>query len=337
MPWTRTAVRSLIVGAVWFAGQLGSALAEDEPGGGRGVFAPSPLPSVRRPDEEPPLLDLDITGREGDVYPRIDGELSLEIQDDYDAKSDKKDNQVNDLTSSNDLFLAIRASLQASIVFEDVGNPKPGQNRYFDGMGVFVETLGLAYQIGPLTVFGGKFNPTFGVAWDLAPGIYGADLADDYELTERIGAGGAVTLGDDEVGRHTLTGQVFFLDTSVLSQSWGTERGRTTESDGGVSNTETLQSFSVTLDGDVPQTIDGLRYQVGFERQQHGHPDHAAGARLGLPFRAQDERGGDPHQPLARQDRQTVRNGTHQDNPGSGVSRHCIHVTFIFSPPRLSA
>ncbi len=102
--------------------------------------------------------------------------------------------------------------------------PEPGE-AYFEDIGVFVETLGLAYQFGAVTLFGGKFNPTFGIAWDVAPGIYGADLADDYELTERIGGGGAVTLGGGDFGRHTLTGQVFFLDTSVLSQSWGTESG----------------------------------------------------------------------------------------------------------------
>lgn len=276
MPWTRVARMSLAVAAPLLAVPERAHAAGDA-GGGRSVFAPSPSPSVQKPDEDSEPFDLDLTGRGKDAYPRVDGELSFEIQNDYVAKSSEKDNEINDLTTSNDLFLAIRAtpalSLQTSLVAEDVKDPKPGQNRYFEDVGVYVETLGLVYQSGAVTLFGGKFNPSFGVAWDLAPGIYGADLADDYELTERIGLGGAVTLGDPDLGQHTLTAQTFYLDTTVLSQSWGTQRGRTRHGDGGVSNTQTLESFSVTLDGTVPQTVDGLRYQLGFERQRQGRGD----------------------------------------------------------------
>lgn len=280
MPWTGTVFKSLIAAAAILpCGSTGMLAGEPsaDAGGGRSPFAPSPPASVQQPDEEAPLLDLDVTGREKSAYPRVDGAVSLEFQNDYVTRSDNKDDEINDLTMSNDLFLAVRAtpalSLQTSLVAEDVKDPRPGQNRYFEDVGVYVETLGLVYQSGALTLFAGKFNPTFGVAWDLAPGIYGADLADDYELTERIGFGGAATLDAGALGRHTLTGQTFYLDTSVLSQSWGTQRGRTREGDGGVSNTKSLESFSVTLDGEVPRTLDGLRYQLGVERQRQGRTE----------------------------------------------------------------
>jgi hypothetical protein len=41
----------------------------------------------------------------------------------------------------------------------------------------------------------GKLNPGFGVAWDKAPGIYGTDLAEDYEISERISVVGTWQVG----------------------------------------------------------------------------------------------------------------------------------------------
>lgn len=41
----------------------------------------------------------------------------------------------------------------------------------------------------------GKLNPGFGIAWDKAPGIYGTDLAEDYEISERISVFGTRQVG----------------------------------------------------------------------------------------------------------------------------------------------
>jgi hypothetical protein len=107
----------------------------------------------------------------------------------------------------------------------------------------------------------------------VAPGIYGADFAEDYELTERIGFGGSLTGGNDDYGFHTLSSNLFFLDTTFLSKSAFTNRGRTRKSDGGVSNTESLESFSVTLDGADMPFLPGLGYTLGVERQEGGKGD----------------------------------------------------------------
>ena len=52
------------------------------------------------------------------------------------------------------------------------------------------------------SLFAGKFNPAFGLGFDLAPGIYGEDHPEDYELTERIGFGGSVTFADETLARQ---------------------------------------------------------------------------------------------------------------------------------------
>ena len=50
------------------------------------------------------------------------------------------------------------------------------------------------------------FNPQFGMFWDRAPGVYGDEFAKAaYELTEGIGAGGAVKLETLSWGNHGET------------------------------------------------------------------------------------------------------------------------------------
>lgn len=75
----------------------------------------------------------------------------------------------------------------------------------------------------------------------------------------------------------TLTGNAFALDTTKLSDSIFTSRGHTRRSDGGVSNTESLESFSVTLDGsEIPDLAD-VRYHFGYRFQKRGRgPDDVA-------------------------------------------------------------
>ncbi|TPG51884.1 hypothetical protein EAH89_19190 [Roseomonas nepalensis] len=87
---------------------------------------------------------------------------------------------------------------------------------------VWVETLNLRWQRGPLVVFGGKIHPRFGAAWFRVPGLYGADLAGDYELREKLGGGVELDLEDvfglpDALGGHEFRVEGFQADTTDLS------------------------------------------------------------------------------------------------------------------------
>jgi hypothetical protein len=167
-------------------------------------------------------------------------------------------------------------------VIEPVRDPEPGKDRYFGDEGLYVEDLFGQYETGGFSVKGGKFTADFGRAWDIAPGIYGTDFAENYELSERIGIGAAYTFETANFGKHTLSASTFFRDTSVLSESAFTNRGRTRLEDGGPSNTEALESFAIALNGgDFPKTlfgdtfpgkspVDGLTYQLAMVSQAAG-------------------------------------------------------------------
>jgi len=196
---------------------------------------------------------------EEESYPRLEVEVAVEIQNDWNFESEDPDNEFNNLFTTTEPALAWYIlpgfSLQSGLVLEPVANTQPGENRVFDQHGLYAEQLYLLFEQDAYALFGGKFNPSFGTAWDAAPGVYGTDVAEDfYEQTERIGVGGALNfggmgLGGAGFGEHTLTAQTFFADTTVLSEAFGEERPQGRLSDGGPGNTEDFSSFSVTLDG----------------------------------------------------------------------------------------
>ncbi|MCP4329592.1 MAG: hypothetical protein GY791_14285 [Alphaproteobacteria bacterium] len=231
---------------------------------------------------------LEETTEPSRTYPYVDFGVLVEIQNDHTYHSDDPGAEINDLFTTIEPVIAIHLLpglfIEAAGVAEPVFDPAPFEDRYFGDEGLFVEVLSLNYEGEWFGAVGGKFTPDFGTAWDLAPGIYGVDFAEDYELTERIGFGGSITLDGSHIGKHTFSGSTFFLDNTILSESAFTNRGRTHVSDGGPSNTGDLSSFVLALDGAEIPGLDGFAYHAGFAYQDVSQPgeDTEIGYVLGL-------------------------------------------------------
>lgn len=122
----------------------------------------------------------------------------------------------------------------------------------------------------------GKISPAFGVAWDAAPGLYGADFAGDYEIAAKLGLGLRVPLGlGKEETALALSVDLFMEDTTVLSScAFDHSCDRVRRADGGPSNTPTPESFSVTLGGDL--LLGWPTFQVGILRRAAGEGDFAS-------------------------------------------------------------
>lgn len=218
--------------------------------------------------------------------PFLQAYVSFEVQNDWTYKSDDPGNELNDLFTKTEPTLIMHfmkgLSLTAHGVLEPVRDPEPGEDRYFGDEGLYLQDLFLNYNWNSLSLTGGKFTPNFGRAWEIAPGIYGKDFVEDYELAERIGVGASYEFDLRKFGKHRLSASTFFLDTSIFSESAITNRGRTRVEDGGPSNTESLESFAVALDGgNFPETVlgdvfpgespvKGLTYQLAFVSQAAG-------------------------------------------------------------------
>ncbi|MEM6589820.1 MAG: porin [Pseudomonadota bacterium] len=194
-------------------------------------------------------------------------EFVVELQNDYTYDSDDPAAELNDtfLTIEGAFSLAYgNSSLNASTVIEPIVDPV--DDRFIEDHGLFFEELFFAHDFRGVEIILGKFNPEFGFAWDAAPGIYGVDFAEDYELTERLG--GAVNIPVLN-GEHNLHFALFQADRTILSDSFGKERGQTNILAGGPSNTNSPASFSTSLSG----TFGNAEYNLGFQHQQRGDGD----------------------------------------------------------------
>ncbi len=192
-----------------------------------------------------------------------EGELEIGIDEVY--SSDDPTAEFRDiypiLNLSGELAFANGISLFAGVVAEPVVDA--ADDREFDDLGVYLEELGLRYAAGPAVFTVGKFSPTFGVAWDATAGFYGAFLAEDYELLEKIGVAADVSLGDTG---GVLSFALFYDDDTALSRSIGFDRGRNVAEFGGAGNTGELNNATLTWTqtfGDSTDVQLGVRHLSG--------------------------------------------------------------------------
>jgi len=216
-------------------------------------------------------------------YPRLSVTVPIEIESDNTVDATDSAAELSDTYTTTEAEIALEyaegSGAFALLVLEPLIDPE--DDRFFEDIGLYAEELYLRHDFGPLAVIGGKFDPDFGVAWDAAPGIYGVDFAEDYELTERIGFGVEVPFALAG-GEHLFSASTYFADTTALSDSALFRRGQTDRSDGGVSNTESFESFAVAVSGE----IDALGYNVGLRYQERGRgdADDELGGVLGLTY-----------------------------------------------------
>ncbi|QIE54735.1 hypothetical protein G5B40_04330 [Pikeienuella piscinae] len=246
------------------------------------VGAPQPA-SAQQTATEAPLGTVDsgalAKGEEAEAqatrapsYPRLTGGVAIEVEDDYTFDSDDKTAEINDLYNTTEAALSLEfsasTSLNTTLVFEPIRDPGPNDDREFEDQGLYMEELYFRRDFGPAAALAGKYDPAFGFAWDAAPGLYGADFAEDYELTEKLGAAIEIPfeLGG---GDAAFTIAAYMADRTIFSDSLFSNRGNLDESDGGVSNTDAPESFVVSLAGEA----DGFTYNLGFRRQAEGVGD----------------------------------------------------------------
>lgn len=122
------------------------------------------------------------------------------------------------------------------------------EDTFFEDQGVDLEQFFLEFEYNNVAIFGGKFTPNFGKAWDETPGVYGTDFAKDYENLDNLGFGAEVEFEKTPFGNLTLGAAGFQLDRTLLSSSLFQNTDQNEKSDGGAGNTDGIQSYVISAD-----------------------------------------------------------------------------------------
>ncbi len=253
---------------------------------------PAPGPGVVAPEAQRDEA-FEEAAETADVgFPRVVWGVAADLEDDWTFSSTDKAAELNTLYPTIEAEVAVEFSegngLYTTFVLEPVRDPDG--DSYFEDIGLYVEEIYVAgTAAGGWQGLIGKYDAAFGFAWDLAPGLYGTDFAEDYELSERLGLAASIPFtAFGEAQRVTFSG--FTADSSALSDSLITRRGNVARADGGASNTNS-PSFAAALDGDLSSE---LTYNVGLRWLQAGFGDAADeyGAVAGVVY-APEFAGGD--------------------------------------------
>lgn len=253
------------------AGDLGPEADEEDPAG---------------PAEEAEIDDeRSAADEEAGVLPLVEIEGSVALEYERIEPEDEASARVSDAFASLDadiiVNLAPNAWLGAVLVFEPVTDPAPGEDRVFEDYGLFAEELYAGLAVGAAELQIGKIAPTFGWAADDAPGLFGGEIAGEYDRFEQLGMNARVSLSEvrgsagDTTIEHALHLAFFAADTTLLSDSLFTNRGEQGVSDGGVGNTGFPESFAVayTLQVRDDDELAGPSFQAALRRLAPGEGD----------------------------------------------------------------
>ena len=210
-------------------------------------------------------------GKDWLVYPTVDFSFGTQFQltDQQFSPSGHSTSLVNTSDLTTIFRFAPRLIIYSDLTLDQITPPAQGKNSWLQSEGVFSSTLFLQYSDQFVTLGTGQFTPNFGIANNLAPGIFGGDFVSDYSFSDQLGVFAALDFGKEQIGRHILNGSLFTVDRSALSNSLFTRQGRTTAASGGPGNSGSLDSFCLAYNGiDVPIcSLPILQYQLGFISQ----------------------------------------------------------------------
>ena len=156
----------------------------------------------------------------------------------------------------------------SSLITRDKDNPERYRNFLSDNRGynlnqtgLLIEELKLYYENEDMKFSLGKFDPSFGTAHRKSKriGVFASQLAEDYNLREKLGANITALLEGSQISFST-----FFNDSTDLSQSAVNDRGRESRNNGLSANTGSFSSYSILMEGEDFLTVDNWFYNIGF-------------------------------------------------------------------------
>lgn len=243
-------------------------------------------------------IALDNSTEEKDSYyfPYLTGNILTEYNfSRMDSRSDgnrfykdKRNLSYLQIESNLNLYISNNFLIKTNTVFRPVLNRMEDKTRYyddyytfekyfrrkayFDRYDIIFEELAFEYKEEEFLFGLGKFNPTFGTAYDKSKyhPIFGTKIAEDYELTEKLGFYVGITLP-----MFNLRGNFFYNDDTFLSRSLFGNRSDY-DAEKGVGNEKSLKNYSITADFGIQDYrfnlgVRRLGAENSFERAEKGY------------------------------------------------------------------
>jgi len=191
---------------------------------------------------------------------------------DADASLPETNDILGLMIASPEISFGPQVTLKSEFRLEDIR--PPFEDRAFEDEGLFARKLFAEVTVNDqISIQAGKFTPTFSFASLVTPGMYGNNYNKEIELIERVGFGADYRFINSNGASYKFSAATFFDDTSFLSDSLGSSRGQKSLSDGGASNTESFESFALSLEGSNFREVPGLTYRIGLLHEARGEGD----------------------------------------------------------------
>lgn len=138
---------------------------------------------------------------------------------------------------------------------------------YFDGLSAFWAELALRYDADNYSLVMGHASVNYSLSRDYMAGLWGKAYAKkEYGVDGMMVLGGSYKIDGKKYGNHALSATAFMVDTTGLSDTYGSTRDPTPLSIGGPANTGKFNNFAFAIDGLNIAALPKFRYQVAAVR-----------------------------------------------------------------------
>lgn len=191
--------------------------------------------------------------------------ISLFVEDTYSGKNTSNTPQnsyakgyvLGNLYATKDLYLSANLRLNGS------GGTKTTQNYFFDEGSAFFAEFAIRYDADNYSLVAGHTSINYSLSRNFAAGMWGKRFAKkEYGVDGMMVLGGTYKLDTPGYGNHALSGNVFMVDTTFLSDTYGVTKDQTPLSSGGPGNTGKFNNYAVALDGLSIPAVPKFRYQL---------------------------------------------------------------------------
>ena len=138
---------------------------------------------------------------------------------------------------------------------------------YFDGLSAFWAELVLRYDADNYSLVMGHASINYSLSRDYMAGLWGKAYAKkEYGVDGMMVLGGSYKIDGKKLGNHAISATAFMVDTTALSDTYGSTRDPTPLSIGGPANTGKFNNMAFAIDGLNIAALPKFRYQVASVR-----------------------------------------------------------------------